>query len=44
MIWFTPQVVRGEKNSSNQTGDAPNDTAAEEIPTEEDQPQKKQKF
>jgi bifunctional DNA-binding transcriptional regulator/antitoxin component of YhaV-PrlF toxin-antitoxin module len=37
-------VVRGEKNNSNQTGDAANDTAAEDIPTEEDLPHKKQKF
>jgi hypothetical protein len=37
-------VVRGEKISSNQTGDAANDTAAEDIPTEEDLPHKKQKF
>jgi bifunctional DNA-binding transcriptional regulator/antitoxin component of YhaV-PrlF toxin-antitoxin module len=37
-------VVRGEKNNSNQTGDAANDTAAEDIPTEEDLPHKRQKF
>lgn len=39
------QVVRGEKNGSNQTVDAANDTTAEEdAPAEEDLPHKKQKF
>lgn len=37
-------VVRGEKNSSNQTGDAANVATAEDVQTEEDLPHKKQKF
>lgn len=41
---MTLQVVRGEKSSANQTGDAATDTAAEDIPIEEDLPNKKQKF